>query len=104
MHERPSLKTPFVTTMDYSDHIEYANRARVLPRSDSSIRGELRCIFRILVATRATKVALLDSSSGRIHPDLLAAALLGFLPKSHRPLVVFMGAMWQKDAGIKGFV
>ena len=96
-------KTRFVTTMDYADHIEFANRAYVLPRSARSIRDELESIFRILEATRPTKVALLDSSSGRIHPDLLAAALLGFLPRSHRPLVVFMGAMWQKDAGIKGF-
>lgn len=97
-------KTPFVTTMDYADHIEYANRARVLNRSDQSLRGELKSIFRVLKATLATKIALLDSSSGRIHPDLLAAALLGFLPRSRRPLVVFMGAMWQKDAGIKGII
>jgi len=97
-------KTPFVTTMDYADHIEYASRACVLSRSDKSISAELKSIFRILEATRDTKVALLDSSSGRIHPDLLAAALLGFLPRSRRPLVVFMGAMWQKDVGIKGFV
>lgn len=104
MPEKTPLETSFVTTMDYADHIEYANRARVLSRSEGSIRGELRSIFRILEATRTTKVALLDSSSGRIHPDLLAATLLGFLPKSRRPLVVFMGAMWQKDAGIKGFI
>jgi len=97
-------KTPFVTTMDYAHHIEYASRARVLSRSDRSIRGELKSIFRILGATRLTKVALLDSSSGRIHPDFLAVALLGFLPRSRRPLVVFMGAMWQKNAGVKGFV
>ena len=97
-------KTPFVTTMDYADHIEYAHRARVLNRSDQSLRGELKSIFRVPKATLATKIALLDSSSGRIHPDLLAATLLGLLPRSRRPIIVFMGSMWQKDAGIKGII
>lgn len=97
-------KTPFVTTIDYADHIEYSSRSRVLPDSDKTIPGELKSIFNILAATRDTKVALLNSTSGRIHPDLLATILLGCLPMSRRPLVVFMGAMWQKDPGIKGLV
>jgi glycosyltransferase involved in cell wall biosynthesis len=58
-------------------------------------------VFREATHTRAL---LLDSTSGRIHPDLLAAILIGTLPKYRRPVVVFMGAMWQKDAGLRGNV
>jgi glycosyltransferase involved in cell wall biosynthesis len=97
-------KPPFVTTIDYADHMEYASRSHVLAPSNKTILGELKFVFKILEATGNIKVALLDSTSGRIHPDLLATILLGLLPRSRRPLIIFMGAMWQKDSGIKGFV
>ena len=89
--------------MDYSGDPNYLNRARILKRSNKTVLGELFFIPKVLRAAGDTGLLLLDSTSGRIHPDLLATIVIGFRPKSRRPVIVFMGAMWQKDPGLYGF-
>ena len=44
---------------------------------------------------------VLDSTSGRLHPDLVACVVAGWLGR-RRPAVVLMGAMWNHDAGLLG--
>ncbi len=94
----------FCTTVTYADFPAFAERALILERTDDSLAAELRSVCRVFREATRTKALLLDSTSGRIHPDLLATILIGFLPKARRPVIVFMGAMWQKDAGIQGLI
>jgi hypothetical protein len=97
-------KQSFVTTMDYSDNPFYFERVQIINRSYKTIFGELSFIPKILRTAKQTQLLLLDSSSGRVYPDLLASILIGFWSKSHRPKIVFMGAMWQKDPGFLGLI
>lgn len=92
----------FLTTIDYSDHKEFAERSFVLPPHDGTLMSQLIYLRKLLSASKENKVFLLDSASGSIHPDLLAAALIGFMQKKQRPLIVMMGDMWHKDRGIQG--
>ena len=99
-----ALKEKFVTTVNYEDYPEYGERAILLSKSDRSLLGEILLIPRLLKATRQAKLFLLDSSSGKIHPDLMGTILIRCLPRSCRPVIVFMGNMWQKDKGIRGTI
>ena len=47
---------------------------------------------------------LLNAEAGTIQPDVVAAAVLGFLPRSKRPVIAIMGDMWQPNSGLRGFV
>lgn len=96
------LKEKFVTTVNYKDYPDYANRSIVLSKPDTSLLGEIKFIPQLIKAIGQAKLFLLDSTSGKIHPDVLATILIQFLPWSRRPVIVFMGAMWQKDDGLKG--
>lgn len=69
-----------------------------------TMREKFQSIGSILNAARKFPVLLLDSSSGRIHPDLTAAILIRLIPAKKRPAIVFMGDMWQKDPGIAGWI
>ncbi|HEX8991333.1 MAG TPA: glycosyltransferase family 4 protein [Anaerolineales bacterium] len=94
----------FSTTVTYEDFPAFAQRAHILRRPNDSIWGELWQAWAVVREAPRVRALLLDSTSGRIHPDLLAAILIGFLPRRRRPVVVFMGAMWQKDPGLRGLV
>jgi len=98
------LKERFATTVNYQDYPEYANRSIILSKPDESLLGEIKIIPQIIKATGRAKLFLLDSTSGKIHPDLIATILIRFLPQARRPVIVFMGAMWQKDDGLKGAI
>ena len=97
-------KERFVTTVNYNDYPEYAERSIVLSKSTTSLLSELKFIPQLIRATSQAKLFLLDSTSGRIHPDLMATILIQLLPRERRPVIVFMGAMWQKDDGFKGLI
>lgn len=96
----------FATTMDYGDP-HWLARARLvsaLPR-ESSLRMELRQFVRVILGLRNERLAVIDSSTGRLQPDLLAVAFLGLLcPRSRRPAVIIYGDMWQPDRGLRGYV
>lgn len=104
MSSQPAQDEPFSTTVDYPDYPPFGRRAHILERSNDSVSAELGAALGVLRESGRTRALLLDSTSGRIHPDLLATILIGFRPRRRRPVVVFMGAMWQKDAGIPGLV
>ncbi len=92
----------FVTTVNYRDYPEFAQRSIIMSKPESSLLGEIKFIPQLVRATSKAKLFLLNSTSGKIHPDVLATILIRLLPWSHRPVIVFMGAMWQRDDGIRG--
>ncbi len=92
---------PFTTTLDYGECDEWKSRAVPIPMPETLL-DELRAFLRILAALRTGRPMVLDSSAGRLHPDMLAAALIGFLPRRLRPLIVLTGCMWDRDAGFAG--
>lgn len=91
----------FATTTDYSDDPRWQIHAINLPYADT-LWQEFLSIFRIFRFARRTEVLLLSSSSGRFHPDLLAAGVMGLFPRKWRPAIVLMGCMWHKDKSISG--
>ena len=100
-----AVKEHIVSTMDYPDDVEFYNRSTIIKtKKDATIVDELKHILTVLKAAGKTRAILLDSASGRIQPDLLACAIMGFWRKSRRPVIVMMGDMWHKDNGIKGKV
>lgn len=99
-----SKPVPFATTMDYCRVKSYADRAIIIPRSEESLARELWSLRNVLRASRTVKAMILDSNSGRIHPDLLATILMRLRPASKRPVVIFIGDMWQKDPGLRGWL
>lgn len=54
----------------------------------------LRRLWTLLKWARDCEVMVLDSVSGKIHPDLLACIFMRFLPK--RPVVIMADDMWNK--------
>jgi glycosyltransferase involved in cell wall biosynthesis len=98
------FKQRFVTTVNYDDHPEFAQRSILLSKPESSLLGEIKFIPQLVRATSKANLFLLNSTSGKIHPDVLATILIRLLPWLHRPVIVFMGAMWQRDDGIKGLL
>ncbi|NDJ87413.1 MAG: glycosyltransferase [Chloroflexi bacterium] len=93
-----SPETPFATTLNYDDDPRWFRRAHVIefPRG---VIGEFRTLISIVRAAFQHETLVLDSSSGRFHPDVLAAALIGFLPRRVRPTIVLTGCMWARDQG-----
>jgi glycosyltransferase involved in cell wall biosynthesis len=94
----------FATTVDYCDDEKFGSRFERIVSPRVSLGDEIRSVSLILKAARQYPLLLLDSSSGRTHPDLWATILMNFWPKKNRPVVIFMGCMWQKDAGVAGWV
>lgn len=92
----------FLATFDYSDDPEFADRAHTLVNEDDSLLGQFKFALRVFRVSKNHAALLLDSASGSIHPDLLACALIGLFRGSKKPLVVIMGEMWHKDAGLRG--
>jgi glycosyltransferase involved in cell wall biosynthesis len=94
----------FATTVDYCDYEKFGNRFHSIVKPRVTLAGELSSVNAILKAGREYPLLLMDSSSGRIHPDVLATILFNLWPKKKRPMVIFMGCMWQRDAGLAGWV
>ncbi|QJP14835.1 glycosyltransferase family 4 protein [Starkeya sp. ORNL1] len=65
---------------------------------------ELTTLARILRSARHARVLVLNSSSGVIHPDLLACVILGFLPRRYRAALMLVGDMWEPSTGPRGLV
>src|SRR5262245_6550633 len=96
----------FATTFNRFRQADAAARIRILempyiPPARHSNWDELRRVFKVLSVARSEKVLLLNSSSGRFHPDTLALAILGLFPKSWRPKVGFLGDMWEPNTGLR---
>ncbi|HXV98250.1 MAG TPA: glycosyltransferase [Anaerolineae bacterium] len=97
----------FATTLDYGDNDNFVARARPVMLPSPKCRtyfDEVRRFGCLLRAASKEAVLLIESPSGRCYPDLLAAAIIGFWPKSRRPLIVMMGEMWQPDRGPRHWV
>ncbi len=77
---------------------------RYRARSRHRISEEAVTVWRLLDAARSARALLLNSASGRYHPDLIACILLGLLPKRHRPAVALMGDMWEPSPGLRGLI
>jgi glycosyltransferase involved in cell wall biosynthesis len=101
------LETHFFTSLDYADHPGWRRRAR-LPGPEvqrhPSVGDEVRHFVGMLRGSLQAEVVLLQAHTGRFQPDLLVAVVLGLLPARRRPVVVLMGAMWQRDPGWRGLV
>ncbi len=99
-----SLPGPkFATTMNYLDVPQFAARAHLSPRPASGkLSDALKIVVRVLRLASTQDTLLLASSWGRIHPDVLACALIGFLPQRLRPVIVLSGCMWEPNSGARG--
>jgi len=67
------------------------------PNADNFIENifiEIRRFWTVLNWARTCDVLVLDSSSGRFHPDLIACIFIRFFSK--KPVVVMTGDMWNK--------
>jgi glycosyltransferase involved in cell wall biosynthesis len=94
----------FTSTLKFDS---WGDRVRTLDRpyrgpARHRLRGEVVRLWRVLKAARTERMLLLDSVSGRLHPDLIACALLALLPKSRRPILVLQGDMWAPRPGARG--
>jgi glycosyltransferase involved in cell wall biosynthesis len=68
----------------------------------STLVEELRRIYRVVRHGRHHRKLLLNAEAGSIQPDVVAAAVLGLLPRSKRPKIAIMGDMWQPNPGLRG--
>lgn len=96
----------FASTLKFED---WGNRVRSLDLPyrgpvRHSLRDELVVIGRILQAARRERVLLLNSSSGKFYPDVIACVLLGFVPRRLRPRIALMGDMWEPNGGLRGLI
>ncbi|MFQ5408998.1 MAG: glycosyltransferase family 4 protein [Anaerolineales bacterium] len=91
----------------------FAARARLIPVPeglDKLPRGPFNpadewSLFRaVLRAARRENALLLFSSRGRLKPELLAAAYIGFWPARRRPAIVFYGEMYEPSPGLRHWV
>jgi hypothetical protein len=94
----------FTSTLKFDS---WGDRVRTLDRpyrgpARHRLRGEFVRLWRVLKAARTERVLLLDSVSGRLHPDVIACALLALLPKRRRPILVLQGDMWAPRSGVRG--
>lgn len=85
---------------DWGERVHTLDRA--LPRSP--LWKEVMTTWEILKAARKHSALLLNGSSGRIHPDLIACILLGLIGKRHRPPVVLGGDVWEPARGLRRLI
>jgi hypothetical protein len=106
MNHQLAASVQFATTIDYNQSLRFKARSRLinLPKTNRPFPG-LRWFFHILVAAWTEDVLLLDNERvPDTHPELFAAAVMGFWPKQRRPIVVLVGDMYQLDSGFRGFI
>lgn len=65
---------------------------------------ELKAFWAVLRAGFKERALLLNSTSGRWHPDLWASVIFGLLPRRLRPAIVMSGDMWRRDSGLRGTI
>jgi hypothetical protein len=94
---------PFATTVNYKDDTRWFSRAQIVESPDT-ITEEIRAFFKLLLQAFKVRAIIFDSSSGKIHAELIAAGVLGLLPKSMRPASILMGCMWKRDKGLAGII
>lgn len=95
----------FTTTLNY-DHPQWQANAHVIPLpyvppAPHSLIDELHYFSRVVKAGLRGQALLLNSSSGKLYPELMAAAVLGLLPRAKRPWIAMMGSMWHVEPGMK---
>lgn len=59
----------------------------------------LQRLWKVLKWAQHSEIMVLDSTSGPLHPDLLACVLIRFLNK--RPIIVMTGDMWNRGSALK---
>lgn len=97
----------FSTTLDYK---EFGNSAHLIdnlpyvPPAPHTLLDEVRMVLCVLHEAQHAEELMLDSSNGRIYPDLLACVLLGFLPRRWRPAIVMSGGMWNPNPGLRSLL
>jgi hypothetical protein len=72
------------------------------PNTDNFIENiliELRRFWTVLNWARTCTVLVLDSVSGKFHPDLIACVFMRFL--SNKPVIVITGDMWNRGNFLK---
>jgi glycosyltransferase involved in cell wall biosynthesis len=84
-------------------HVTFIETPYIPPASHSNW-DEWKRVFDILEFSKHHNALLLNSSSGRFHPDVLAIVLLGFWSKDRRPLIALYGDMWQPNHGPRGWL
>jgi glycosyltransferase involved in cell wall biosynthesis len=99
-------KPGFSTTINYLESKEFAERVRTLVRRPppGSLRDGLRIFWRVVRTALNEDRLLLSSSWGNLHPELLAAAFVGLLPRRLRPSIYLLGCMWEPDRGMPGIL
>ncbi len=95
------MNTRFTTTLSFGECTEWQERAVEIPMRRSLI-DEVRVFIQLVAAIPSRRPMVLDSSSGRMHPDLLAAVVVGLLPRRLRPVVIMTSDMWHRDPGLRG--
>jgi glycosyltransferase involved in cell wall biosynthesis len=95
----------FTTTLNY-EHPQWQANAHVIPLpytppAPHRLIDELHYFSRVVKAGLRGHTLLLNSSSGKLYPELMAAAVLGLLPHSKRPWIAMMGSMWHVEPGLK---
>lgn len=63
------------------------------------LTASLQRLWKVLMWARKSEVMILDSTSGPLHPDLLACILIRLFKK--RPVIVMTGDMWNKGSPFK---
>jgi glycosyltransferase involved in cell wall biosynthesis len=98
-------ETPFATTVNYKDDARWFARAQIVESPDT-ILEEIQVFIKLLQKVFKDKVPaiIFDSSSGKLHVELIVAGILGLLPKSIRPASILMGCMWKRDKGLAGII
>jgi len=100
----PTPCVRFATTINYRSIESFTTCANDILQDHNTILDEIKTVLRILRTAKEEKVMLLDCSSGRIHPDLMATIIMRFWRKEKRPIIIFFGDMWQRDPGIPGLL
>jgi hypothetical protein len=94
---------PFATTVNYKDDTRWFSRAQIVESPDT-VTEEIRAFVKLVLKAFQVRAIIFDSSSGKIHAELIAAGVLGLLPKSIRPAAILMGCMWKRDKGFMGMI
>lgn len=97
-------KPGFVTSINYMENKKFASRVSFLVKrpQPGKFSDGVRILWRVLCLAPKGERMLLSSSWGTWHPELMAAAIMGLLPKSKRPSIYLLGCMWEPDRGVRG--
>jgi glycosyltransferase involved in cell wall biosynthesis len=98
-----TIKESFASTLKYPDHDDFSRRNLFIPiKNHETIKDQIIRIQSILKAARHTRALLLDSTPGKLHPDILACIIISLWRK--KPVIIMAEDMWHKDEGLKGVI